>query len=88
MKFWDGDPDAIPLDKLRGYARYRCKQRSQRSIAAEIGIGRTTLHKFVTGSTTPVPRVRHLLQVWYRAEGNVASPVTGTAGGSSAHNMD
>lgn len=52
MRFsWEHDPDAVPVDELRRYARQECKQRSRREIAAEIGLGRTTLHNFVTRET-------------------------------------
>lgn len=64
---WKDDPDAVPVDELRRRARHECKQRSQREVAAEIGVGRTTLHNFVTRETSPHPRVRNLLHKWYQA---------------------
>jgi transcriptional regulator with XRE-family HTH domain len=68
MRFpWEDDPDAVPVDELRRYARQECKQRSQREVAAEMGVGRTTLRNFVTEETNPHPRVRNLLHKWYRA---------------------
>jgi hypothetical protein len=67
MRFsWKDDPDAVPIDELRRSVRHECKQRSQREVAAEIGLGRTTLHNFVTRETNPHPRVRNLLHKWYR----------------------
>jgi hypothetical protein len=68
MRFsWNDDPDAVPVDELRRYVREECKQRSQRELAAEIGLRRTTLRNFVTRETNPHPRVRNLLHKWYRA---------------------
>lgn len=68
MRFsWEDDPDAVPVDELRRYARQQCKHRSQREIATEIGLRRTTLRNFVTRETNPHPRVRNLLHKWYRA---------------------
>lgn len=69
----------MPVDELRRYTRHHRKRPSQRAVAAGIGIGRTTLNRFVTGETHP--RIRHLLQGWYRehadADGGASSALTG-----------
>lgn len=38
---------------------------SIRAVSMGVGLGRTTLHKFVAGGTNPHPRVRRLLALGY-----------------------
>lgn len=64
--FWEGDADAVPVEDMRRLAREHCKEASVRTVAAAVGVGRTTLHKFVAAGAMPHPRVRNLLQRWYR----------------------
>lgn len=55
----------VPLDVLRDFARSQTELSSIRTVAQEVGVGRSTLNKFVLGRTIPQPRVRRLLAVWY-----------------------
>ncbi|MBW3572370.1 MAG: hypothetical protein KY467_14810 [Gemmatimonadetes bacterium] len=55
----------MPLEVLRDFVRSQTELSSIRQVAAEVGLGRTTLHNFVTGETRPHPRVRRLLALWY-----------------------
>lgn len=59
------DYRAVPVDTIRRFAQDQAELTSIRQVAAEIGLGRTTLHKFVAGETMPHPRVRRLLALWY-----------------------
>lgn len=62
------DYRAVPLDALREFARDQSERTSLRQVAATSGVGRTTLHKFLQGETTPHPRIRRLLALWYLRE--------------------
>jgi hypothetical protein len=53
----------IPVEVLRDFARTRSEMTSIRSAAEEVGIGRSTFHKFFLGNG-PQPRVRRLLGLW------------------------
>lgn len=55
----------IPVDVLRDFALTQTHITSIRAVADQIGLGRSTLHKFVLGRTMPQPRVRRLLGLWY-----------------------
>lgn len=59
------DHRSVPLDVLRDFVRSQAELSSLRQVAAEIGLGRTTLHSFINGETNPHPRVRRLLGLWY-----------------------
>lgn len=59
---------AVSVETLREFARDRAELTSVRQVAAEVGLGRTTLHNFISGDTTPHPRVRRLLALWYLRE--------------------
>lgn len=59
---------AIPLETLRERARRACEKCSIRAVAAEMGLGRTTLHNFVNEGTKPHPRVRRLVALWFVAQ--------------------
>jgi hypothetical protein len=59
------DHRSVPLDVLRDFVRSQAELSSLRQVAAEIGLGRTTLHSFISGETNPHPRVRRLLGLWY-----------------------
>lgn len=59
---------AVPIETLREFARDRAELTSVRQVAAEAGLGRTTLRNFLTRETTPHPRVRRLLALWYLSE--------------------
>jgi hypothetical protein len=64
---------AVPVEAMRRFAQDQAELTSIRQVAAEIGLGRTTLHKFVAGETMPHPRVRRLLALWYlRRQGHAA----------------
>jgi hypothetical protein len=62
------DHRAVPVETLREFARDRAELTSVRQVAAEAGLGRTTLRNFLTRETTPHPRVRRLLALWYLSE--------------------
>lgn len=59
------DHRAVPLEVLREFARSHAELGSIRLVAEDAGVGRSTLHKFITAGTTPHPRVRRLLALWY-----------------------
>lgn len=59
------DHRAVPLEVLRDFVRSQAELSSIRQVAAEVGLGRTTLHTFINGETNPHPRVRRLLGLWY-----------------------
>ena len=59
------DHRSIPIEVLRDFARSRAEITSIRDVADEVGVGHSTLHKFILGRTTPRPRVRRLLGLWY-----------------------
>jgi hypothetical protein len=68
------DYRAVPVETMRRFAQDQTELTSIRHVAAEIGLGRTTLHKFVSGETMPHPRVRRLLALWYlRRHGHTPS---------------
>jgi hypothetical protein len=56
---------SVDIEQVRRYAQDQVELTSIRHIAAEAGLGRTTMHKFVAGETMPHPRVRRLLALWY-----------------------
>lgn len=66
---------AIPLEVLRDFVRSRTEATSIRQVAVEIGIGRTTLHSFINADTTPHPRVRRVIALWYLDWFNTAPDV-------------
>lgn len=55
----------IPVLVLRDFALTQSHITSIRQTADEVGIGRSTFHKFILGRTAPQPRVRRLLALWY-----------------------
>lgn len=59
------DHRAVPLEVLRDFVRSQTELSSIRQVAAEVSLGRTTLHAFIYGHTTPHPRVRRVLALWY-----------------------
>lgn len=59
------DHRSVPLAVLRDFVIAQAEVTSIRQVASETGIGRTTLHSFVNGETTPHPRVRRKLGLWY-----------------------
>lgn len=59
------DYRGIPTEVLRDFARSQTEASSIRSVADEVGLSHSALHKFVTGRTNPQPRVRRLLGLWY-----------------------
>jgi hypothetical protein len=59
------DHRSVPVEVLREFARTQAELSSIRTIAEDAGVGRSTLHKFITAGTTPHPRVRRLLALWY-----------------------
>jgi hypothetical protein len=59
------DHRAVPLEVLREFARSQAELTSIRLVAEDAGVGRSTLHKFITAGTMPHPRVRRLLALWY-----------------------
>ncbi|WP_420125279.1 hypothetical protein [Longimicrobium sp.] len=59
------DYRTVPVEVIRRFAQDETELTSIRHVAGEVGLGRTTLHKFVAGETVPHPRVRRLLALWY-----------------------
>jgi AcrR family transcriptional regulator len=59
---------SIPVPVLREFVMQAVETTSVREIATRMGIGRTTLHSFLTAGTSPHPRVRRLLALWYVSE--------------------
>lgn len=59
------DYRAIPLPLLREYLRDAAELSSERQVADAIGIGRTTLKMFINASTSPHPRVKRRIALWY-----------------------
>lgn len=55
-------------EAVRAYAQERTRRATLRAVAEEVGIGASTLHNFLQG-TTPQPRIRLKLAEWY--EGRV-----------------
>jgi uncharacterized Zn finger protein len=62
------DHRTVPVQAMRELARDRAELTSVRQVADEIGLGRTTLHNFISADTMPHPRVRRLLALWYLRE--------------------
>lgn len=62
------DHRSIPLEVLREFVLAQSEVTSMRAVAAAIGIGRTTLRSFLNQNTTPHPRIRRLIALWYIAE--------------------
>jgi hypothetical protein len=60
----------VPIDVLRDFALTRSHITSIRACAEEVGIGRSTFHKFVLGRTSPQPRVQRLMALWYLEKKN------------------
>lgn len=59
------DYRAIPIEVLRDFARSQAETSSIRSVADEVGLSHSALHKFILGRTNPQPRARRLLGLWY-----------------------
>jgi predicted DNA-binding transcriptional regulator AlpA len=59
------DYRTLPVDVLRDFARTQTEITSIRKVADDVGIGRSTLHKFILGRTAPQPRVLRLIGLWY-----------------------
>jgi hypothetical protein len=60
--------ERLPHDSGGRPARLRADANggtSIRRVADDVGVGRSTLHKFILGRTAPQPRVRRLLGLWY-----------------------
>lgn len=64
---WQGRMDhrKVPLEVLREFARSYAELTSMRHVAEDAGVGRSTVHKFITEGTKPHPRIRRLLALWY-----------------------
>lgn len=57
----------VDISVVRRYAQARADASSVRSLAGRIGVGHTTLDKFLEGSD-PYPKNRTLLVEWYLRE--------------------
>ncbi|HEX6038010.1 hypothetical protein [Longimicrobium sp.] len=55
----------MPLEVVREFARSQAELSSIRHVAEDAGVGRSTIHKFISAGTMPHPRVRRLLALWY-----------------------
>lgn len=60
------DHRTVPLEVLREFARSQAELSSIRHVAEDAGVGRSTVHAFITAGTMPHPRVRRLLAQWYQ----------------------
>jgi hypothetical protein len=58
------NPRDVPIEPVREFARDRAEQSSIRTLAADIGLGHSTVHNFL-GGAAPHPRVRRQLVEWY-----------------------
>jgi hypothetical protein len=58
----------VPLDELRRFAGARAARTSLRQTAADVGVGRTTLEKFIHSRTQPHPRIVRAIALLYLAE--------------------
>lgn len=56
---------AVPVEVLRAWYAEQQDHSSLRALSLAAGVGRTTLHKFVSGRTDPYPRTRRLLALHY-----------------------
>ncbi|HST60798.1 MAG TPA: hypothetical protein VLK84_19005 [Longimicrobium sp.] len=65
---------AIPVEQLRRWYQDQCELTSIRDVCTDVGIGRTTLHKFVAGETIPHPRNRRMLALHYVKRVGLAEP--------------
>ncbi len=65
---------AIPVEQLRRWYQDQCELTSIRHVCNAVGIGRTTLHKFVAGETIPHPRIRRMLALYYVSRTGLAEP--------------
>lgn len=62
----------IPVETLRAWYVDQCELTSLRQTAMAAGLGRTTLHKFLSTNREPHPRTRRLLALYYmRMRGSV-----------------
>jgi transcriptional regulator with XRE-family HTH domain len=59
------DHRAVRMEVLQDFVRTQAELSSIRQVAAEVGLGRTTIHAFVNGESNPHPRVRRTLALWY-----------------------
>lgn len=59
------DHRKVPLEVLREFVRSQTELSSIRLVAEDAGVSRSTVHKFINAGTTPHPRVRRLLALWY-----------------------
>lgn len=59
------DHRTVPLEVLREFVRSQAEMSSIRHVAEDAGVGRSTVHKFISAGTMPHPRVRRLLALWY-----------------------
>jgi transcriptional regulator with XRE-family HTH domain len=62
---------AVALETLRGFLADRIQSSSERVVAMETGLSRSTLTKFVRGETQPHPRTQRLLAAYYLAQTRV-----------------
>jgi hypothetical protein len=69
------DHRLIPLEVLRDFARSQSEITSIRTCADELGLGRSTFHHFIIGKSTPHPRVRRVLGLWFLAKQDEAEDI-------------
>ena len=62
------DWHSVPLDDLRRFAGARAARTSLRETAADAGVGRTTLEKFIHGKTQPHSRIVRAVALLYLCE--------------------
>ena len=55
----------VPLEVLREFTRSMAEMSSLRLVAEDAGVSRSMVHQFITAGTTPQPRCRRLMALWY-----------------------
>lgn len=56
---------AVPLETVRAWLEDEAERTSLRAVAERVGLGRTTLQKFIAAETNPHPRVRRAFTLLY-----------------------
>lgn len=59
------DHRKVPLEVIRDAVRSAAELTSFRAVAEDAGVGRSTLQAFIARGSTPHPRIRRLLAMWY-----------------------
>lgn len=63
---------SIPVTVLRRFCRDAAEVESIRTLVMAVGVGRSTLHKFIAAQASPQPRVRRLIALHLLRRGGEA----------------